>query len=519
VAEAFASKRALTFAALLTAVALAAAALTLFATGPHGPGVNPDSVSYLDAAQNVADGKGFVTAVDQPLLTLHRSSRYTPLIHWPPLFPALLASFDRLDVSPLRADRWLNAFFFAITVALVGVIVARATRWYGAGVAAAVLVALSPVMVEQHAWLVSEPVFIFLTYLGLGLLAAHLSSPRWPVLAAAGVAFALAGLARYAAPPLVIAACAAVLLVRRGTWQTRILDAIVLTAISLLPIVGWLARNRHLTGRLSDEDLAWHPISGYRLAHGAEEATRFILSPGISPPLRGFLAAAAVGVVAVALLARHQIPREGRETAAVLAIFVVAYIAYLVLTNSLLAVDIAIDRRTLAPAYPALVMLAIWALTPLIRDFHPRTLALTALVAAVGVIGSCLVGTINKVEEIRRDGLGYSSREWRTSQTIALIRKSPSPTRLESNAPDAIYFLTGRSTRSLPARYDPHSLAPNPSYKRELFALAAAAHRGERVVLFDPRLVGRGYLADQQALVTAGLYRLETTLDGAWYGS
>jgi hypothetical protein len=219
---AFASKQGFRFAVLLAAVALGAASLMLSATRPHGLGVEPDSVSYLDAARNVAHGRGFVTTVDQPLLALDREGRYTPLIHWPPLFPGLLASFERLGVSSLEADRWLNAVLFALTVALVGVIVARATGWYAGGLATGVLVALSPVMVEWHAWLASEPVFIFLTYLGLGLLAAHITSPRWLLLAAAGVAFGLAGLARYAAPPLVLAACVELLLVRRGTWQRRI---------------------------------------------------------------------------------------------------------------------------------------------------------------------------------------------------------------------------------------------------------------------------------------------------------
>ena len=58
---------------------------------------------------------------------------------------------------------------------------------------------------------------------------------------------------------------------------------------------------------------------------------------------------------------------------------------------------------------------------------------------------------------MRRHGLGYSASPWRNSALIELARKLPDDVLIYSNAPDALYLLTGRLAKPIPKLVQPGS--------------------------------------------------------------
>jgi hypothetical protein len=62
----------------LALLGLAGASALLIAMSRNGAGISPDSVIYISTARNIANGRGFVTYVD------------APLVLQPPSYPAIL---------------------------------------------------------------------------------------------------------------------------------------------------------------------------------------------------------------------------------------------------------------------------------------------------------------------------------------------------------------------------------------------------------------------------------------------
>src|SRR4030042_5336552 len=153
----------------LLVLALAGLIAPLYATA-WGGGISPDSTQYVEGARSLLRGEG-ISAPDG-------DGAPRPITLWPPFMSLLLAAPGLVGLEPAEAGRWLIALLFACNVLLVGHVLARTTRnsAWAAWVSAA-LILLSPDLFEVHAWIWSEPAFIFLTLAGCAGLAAYLQQP------------------------------------------------------------------------------------------------------------------------------------------------------------------------------------------------------------------------------------------------------------------------------------------------------------------------------------------------------
>ena len=73
--------------------------LFLWGTFPNGIGIRTDSVAYLWSAESLARGIG--------LGTLDAFGKFKPLIHFPPLYPILLAVFEAFNIDGMTGAVWL----------------------------------------------------------------------------------------------------------------------------------------------------------------------------------------------------------------------------------------------------------------------------------------------------------------------------------------------------------------------------------------------------------------------------
>ena len=68
-------------------------------------------------------------------------------------------------------------------------------------------------------------------------------------------------------------------------------------------------------------------------------------------------------------------------------------------------------------------------------------------------------------------GIYYASKEWRNSQSIQYVNEIPDAVKIYSNAPDAIYLITGRLVYSIPPKIDLMSKKTNQSFFQEMTIL------------------------------------------------
>ncbi len=487
-----------------------------------GAGLDADSVTYLDAAQNLARGHGLTLT---PGLSVESNPLApTPFTHHPPLFPAILAVFERAGVDALAGARWLNALLLGVNGILVGLMV---LKWTGSGrlaILGTLLVMGSVDVFKTHAWVLTEPIFLTGVLAGLWALALDLERPRHLAMAGAVVAIALATLARYAGLALVGTGAIAI-----GLWSPlrpaqRWTRATLFAAAAGAPLAAWLARNRATEGALTGKQLVFHVLAGDRARQGLDTISAWVL-PDIAPRAVRYS-----GLVLVALLVlaayRHArgradtdpAPHGMRVGARLLGLFALLYGSLVYATISFFDANVPLDGRLLAPLYATAVVLALAGVARLsVRAPGVRSLALGAMVLLAGVsltrTGLWAVGS-------QLDEMGYASRLWRESALVAEVKALRDDVRVFSNAPDALYVLTGRPARLVPLTADPFTRQANARYAEDFGRLEQDLRGRSGVVVYFRWLRWRWYLPSERELAQRlGLVTVATSWEGAMYGA
>src|SRR6185436_9214017 len=83
-------------------------------------------------------------------------------------------------------------------------------------------------------------------------------------------------------------------------------------------------------------------------------------------------------------------------------------------------------------------------------------------------LGSYFLRTGSWFERTRSDGQGYASRQWKESETVQRVRSLAPGTPIYSNAPDGVYYLTGRPAILVPEKTVFVTGRPNQNYETEL---------------------------------------------------
>ena len=116
--------------------------------------------------------------------------------------------------------------------------------------------------------------------------------------------------------------------------------------------------------------------------------------------------------------------------------------------------------------------------------------------------------------------LAYASRVWRESALVAEVKSLRDDVRVFSNAPDALYVLTGRPARLVPLKADPFTRQENPRYPEEVGRLERELRGRAGVVVYFRWLRWRWYLPGERELAEQlGLVTVATAREGAMYGA
>jgi hypothetical protein len=292
----------------------------------------------------------------------------------------------------------------------------------------------------------------------------------------------------------------------------------------LLPI-SWSIRNEIVLGSATNRVMAWHPVGILHLRDAARTAWNWLVAENVVyPALTGAAALLAAAVFVLPFVRNRQDEdvndRGTRTLAAVMFIFSLAFAALLVVSISLFDYHTPVDRRILSPVYAAWLIVAGCVLADANRRSNStRITAWTiALMLALWSIGR---GARLAHEEFR-DGAGFAHRQWRESETLAaLAAKVPRDTWVYTNAPGAMYLLTGRpSIIALPSKFSASSMRENPKYPGQLRRMREDVASGRAVVVYLRRYArGRQrYNPTEQELAgPIGLTVLARGGDGAIY--
>ena len=508
------AKRLSCFMLPLCTLALGGSLVLLFLTR-WGIGVAPDSATYISVARSVAEGRGFsLTFGDGTVM---------PLVHFPPLFPALLAAGGFFGIEPWHVARWLNALLFAANIMLVGLAIRRCTA--GASFAAllgAFLALASYDMLKVHTMVWTEPLFLFLGLSGLLLLALHIDDPNPLFLLGSAAAVALAFLTRFAGASLVLSGTVAILLFRRTAYWGRLRECAVFGTVSSVPMGLWLIRNLRVSDRAVTGKLSFHPIALAEAARGLRTVSRWFLGGSVPTAVKLtfllIMSAAVFWAMRRSKAGESNSDKPVRTTIpSVLAVFAVVYGAFLVGSISFVYANIRLDYRILAPVHVCALILLVCTGQALFRPPRRSTAGfIVLLVASLCLVGRH-VGRAVEWASDQDDAREYAARPWRESVIISELRRLPDDVPVFSNAPGAVAFLAGRCAYGLPEKQSAFSGQANEDYLTQLEEMRQALEKDHGVLAHFNDIHRDGMPTEAELRERLDLRPIRTAADGAIY--
>ncbi|MFL5608873.1 MAG: hypothetical protein ACJ8AD_20625 [Gemmatimonadaceae bacterium] len=496
-------------AALLGIVAFA---LVLIITEPPGPGLDPDALQYMGAAESLAAHLEYRV----PTAEWASADSTSALGHFPPGFSTALALPVRLGLAPMQAARLVEALAAGVTIAVLVLLVSGATTTPLAGIFVAVALFALDAMQEVHVSVLSEP--LFLACLALTL-AAMVRAPDHPL--RAGVPAALGALTRYAGISLV-GAVAVWQLLQRAPRTTRLRRA----AVAVLPAIvlqgAWVLRTRRLAGPTAIRRFAVY-TSGLRatLAQGGATLADWLVPDPDAPtePMsrHGWIALAAGVVLLVVVSAgawrawrlAHPTtddaapsPTAWRLIAASL-VLLTCYAGMLVMSRLLADPAIPLDDRLLAPVLLLATTIAATTIALWWRGAHSTLARIAVAGALLGWWTASAAVTNAHAAYALTAGSDFAGEQWRRSELLAWARTDGTRYPLYTNWPAAPYFYLHRPSRLLPLRNDARALAAFPDTLRV---------RNGRALVFN--VAGVEYATADQLAALRGLRVVARFADG-----
>ena len=413
----------------------------LLATAPRGPGLTPDGMSYLAAAQSLLR----TGALREPFASWDAPDSTSPLADYPAGFSLTLTVPIALGISAPQAARWVEALSLGAAISVSATLLGEVA---GAGAAAlgAGLLLLMPALTDVSLLVLSEPLFLLIL---AGALAEMVRRPTRPLVA--GLLAGAGNLVRYAGAFLV-AGVAIWSALQSGSWRQRVGRA----GLAALP-----GAVLHLYWRLAGID----PGGGLTSSAygGVLQALHEGWATGVSWLAPGVTGAWAQGAgIALLLLlvtawttALRSSDTGVRRVLGAGALLAVLYCGTVGFARLYVIPDVPFDSRILLPLFFILTVSTTAALGFRWRERRPHVVPL-AVALAWGALAT--VRDARVVGDARRWGVGYETVEWQASPVADWLRGPGRQRVLYSTDPAGIWYVTGRPSRLLPDTLDPDSL-------------------------------------------------------------
>ena len=489
-----------------------AASVLMFQITDYGPGVSPDSVIYIETARNLLAGDGFY--IEQ-----------RPMTHFPPAYPLLLAVAGLLQHGDiLQAGRLLCAFFFGANVVLFGLAVQLSTEYSWSATICSILFFLcsAPIFsIHSMAW--SEAPLIAFTLAAYILVSLYIVRPRRHVLLAVSLCVGCAMATRYLGvtllPPIILG-----LLLTDRPLKHKISESFLVVIIASLPLATWLIRNIMTTGKATSRSFAVHLFG---LPHAAQLiGTMYDMFLPISlPGWRKILQLGVAGILFLMTLAllrnkyhiEHYIRRHAGAVHIVLpalcVAFFITYISSLVISISFFDAFTPLRHRILLPALLAITVAGISSAWSLSSALASRRVwyAFVLFVSLSAIING--TRSLDTMVNTYRNGNGYTSQQWQSSETIAAVQSLPTDMEIYSNGQDVIQFLTGRAASFVPPTAFPGTLQRNLGFEEELQTICGKVTEGKAVIVYLNGIPWRWYEPTQEEVKSKCSLEILASLD------
>ena len=494
------ARREIIFLSTLAAFGIAAVFFMRYLT-PNGMGLVNDSVAYIGGARYIQAGEGYSR--------MGGSGSPLPITHFPPMFSLVLVAAGYLGMETLSAARVVNLLLFGANLILMGLTTRKITGSRLFGMLGVILFIASEPFLRIHSFALSEPLYLFISFLGLWLLAFFIEQNRqtlpendrdgeapktWGWLAGAAVLFSMAFLTRYVGVALYATAGIAILFFL-PTWRKRIKSSLVFLAFSLPGPIAWMGRNYWVTGNPTNRPFYWHPLSQDKLFEGLSNFWRWWLPEygGLVDnylpywKIISFILLILLVGGAILFMLKYSRTRKPADsitsaeretenntllsnlflspsllTGLLYAIYGILYLALLVFAMTFYDEKTIFEHRILAPFYLSILIIFVCALAWMWRR-PQRIFQAAAVILTAAVLVIFMEDSLDTGRELHSAGQGFAAGKWRNSETMEAVRQLPE-IKMFTNKQTALYLLAGRPSYVIPWRFEPEAETPTRDY-------------------------------------------------------
>lgn len=491
--------------------------LFLYWATRRGPGLSPDSMSYLVGARNILLGRGYTVTG-------------SPETHFPPLYPLAIAIVHFFKKDILQAARMLNSVMYGLNImGSMGLVYWATRRSLPAAVLAAITLLASFPFARWHTMALSEPLYIFFSLLCILFLGLFISKQSRITLVFSSLCLSFCILTRYIGAGYIPVAIGIVFFLTSARTRGQKWGNILLYSLGtgFLPglffLYNWLS-----VSEVTDRSLVFHPINPlvYIKTIYLENSLFFTPFPVFQIGLSAVISILFFLVIILAL--RKTRPtfltidwREPTHWVPALAfLFSAAYIGFLYTSISLFDAYTPVNQRLLLPVFVFFLIGVFPTVMKAALALNKPTLwnAFLLFVLLMAVVKSPNLYT--GVGNLRIKSLGYQVHDFDHSEILVIAKHTPRVVKIYSNSTDMLRFLTDREIEPLPYIFFPTTALDNLNYKQELDAICNELSRKEAIIMFLKIGAFRPYfpkIADLQLACSRS--KLTTFPDGFILGS
>jgi hypothetical protein len=474
--------------AALFSVALAGVVLLIYYTRA-GPAVRGDSVRYVMGAENLLHGHGYSRTSGGG--ETYIETGFAPLLSY------TLAFFGLFKLDLYVVGRVMNIALFGLSTYMVGTLLARYADSTWLGVIGGLLFILTGNILEWHAWLMSEPLYIAFTLGALVVLLRSLDTGSLPLVALSALLAGISSLARYIGISFVPAAVLAILFFGRREWKSRILRAAVYAVVGLAPFILWMARNQLAGGTgVANREIIFHVMRPDVIKLYLFEITSWFIPEALVLPrvvragVAIILAGAAPALFVVDRWRKRKHDRGFNESAItrmpwILLFFIPAYALVLIVNSFLLDAGTTESAviRYLTPMLVFLIMLELSTISNLLGGETRRRRQLFALLYLLFVAAFSVA---ELVPQLKRSSvvLGFTALRSEQQGVIARLETLDPEKPLISNNPEMVYYLIDRPAYMKPIKYDLYQQADRDDFEEQLELAETRLQEGSLFIQF-----------------------------------
>lgn len=431
--------------------AVAGIIVILTSTAIYGAGITTDSVYYLSSAENLLAGKGYIGFDGKPY------------VHWPPLFPSLMAILSLSGIDPYTAGRFINAFSFGGIIFLSGILFHRRIKSFWLTISGTLAVLLSTALLKDCTYLWSEPVFIVLLIMFVYCTTQYMEKQRLLFLVLAAVFAALSCLQRYAGLTTIAAGGILILFFNRKIpLLSRLKRSFLFGLIAILPLCLWMLRNRLISStNIGYQFGLWPDLFSWIVVNPLENITPWLVTRQLRLPARLIIIGIFLFVlIAAEIIRRRKMLRQSPDTK-IVQVTVIFCLVYAVFVIAAALVVAEANERVWSPLFVFLILLmlvGIEAVAGLLDRFLKKPSASNLLVSAI--IGLwlflyCLPIFQQTASFYHRYGVqGLNSSLWRNAPLANWLENHRLDGAIFSDAPDTLFFLHRITAELTPDKTD-----------------------------------------------------------------